>query len=503
MRELVLALALALPMSTADAAVDRIRLWRADPAQMVRDLFRTEPDAWQQDALAAFASSDPKTQRIALAACAGPGKSTVESWCGWNFLLCYADQDQHPNGAAVSITGDNLKNGLWKEFAVWYGRSELLQRAFDMTTESIFSRQHPKTWFLGARSFAKKADPDAMGRTLSGLHAPFILYLLDETGDMPPAVGRSAEQGLSNCRWGKIVQAGNTTSQNGYLYQASGPHRHLWHLINITADPDDPKRTPRVLAEWAREQIGLYGRDNPWVMSFILGKFPPGGLNTLLSADEVNEAIGRGVEEETFKYVQKRIGVDVARFGDDRTVLFPRQGLVSFDPVVLRGQRSHTIAGRLMKGKQAWGSELECIDDTGGWASGVIDSCLLGGVSLFSVNASGSPNNPRYFNKRSELYFEGAEWIKRGGSLPQGLTEIVREATAATYWFEGGKFRVIEKAQIKVLLNGTSPDLWEALLQTFALPDMPALGTAQASAGGKMASDYEPLADRGSAGMLS
>lgn len=502
MRELILAALLALaPMSTANAAADRIRLWRHDPAQMVRDLFRTEPDAWQKDALAAFA--DPSKQRIALAACAGPGKSAVEAWCGWNFLLCYADTGQHPNGAAVSITGDNLKNGLWKELAVWYNRSELLQRSFEVTSEIVRSREHPATWFLAARSFAKKADVEAQGRTLSGLHAPYMLYLLDETGDMPTPVLRSAEQGLSNCRWGKIVQGGNTTSQNGCLYLAAGPQRHLWHLINITADPDDPKRTPRVSAEWAREMINLYGRENAWVMAFILGKFPPGGINTLLSADEVNAAIGRGVAEEDIAHVQKRIGVDVARFGDDRTVLFPRQGLAAFQPVVMRNARSHDIAARLMRGKQAWGSELELIDDTGGWGAGTIDACLLGGVSLYAVNASGSANDPRYFNKRSELYFQAAEWVKRGGSLPEGLTEIVREATAATYWYEGGRFRVAEKAQIKALLNGNSPDLWEALLQTFALPDMPAAGTLQAMRGGKMASDYEPLEGVGSGGMLS
>lgn len=451
-------------------AAKTIKLWRANPAQMVRDLFNVEPDLWQLEALEAFA--DPSKPRIAMQACAGPGKSTVLAWCGWNFLVCYADKAKHPNGACVSITGENLKNGLWKELAVWYGRSDFLMAAFDMTTERIFAREHPTTWFLAARSYSKSADVDAQGRTLSGLHAPYILYLMDETGDMNPAVGRSAEQGLGNCAWGKILQAGNTTSQQGMLYLAASSQRDLWHLISITADPDAPNRTPRVSREWAQQQIDLYGRDNPWVMAYVLGQYPPGGLNTLLSADDVNAALGRHVAPDAYENVQKRIGVDVARFGDDRTVLFPRQGLAAFQPVEMRNARTTDISARVATAKARWGSELEFIDATGGWSAGVEDQCLLAGFALQPVNFSGAALDPRYFNKRSELHFLAAEWVKRGGCLPN-LPALTVEATAATYWFDKGKLRVEEKAQIKARI-GRSPDLWDALLTTFALPDMPA-----------------------------
>jgi hypothetical protein len=510
MRELARALLLVASLVTISpneaAAVERIQLWRADPAQQVRDLFKIEPDRWQLEALEAFASTEPKKRRIALAACAGPGKSAVESWCGWNFMTCYADKDQHPNGAAVSITKDNLTNGLWKELAVWRNRSDFLTRAFEQTSMRIESREHPDTWFMGARSFAKTADQDAMGRTLSGLHAPYMLYLLDESGDMPTAVLRSAEQGLGNCKWGKIVQGGNTTSQTGALYLASSTQRHLWHLINITADPDDPNRTPRVDAEWAREQIALYGRDNPWVMAFILGQFPLGGINTLLTPDDVNAALGRGIKADDYQHVQKRLGIDVARFGDDRTVIFPRQGLRAFSPVVLRHNRGHEIAARVALAKTRWGSEMEFIDDTGGWGAGTIDACLLGNIVLIPVNNSAAADDSRrYFNRRSENYFRAAEWVKRGGALPKELTEIVREATAATYYFDKGKFRVVEKAQMKKLMNGVSPDLWDALVNTFTFPDMPASdsplsGANSMATGGHAETEYDPYSDGRNAG---
>jgi phage terminase large subunit len=193
--------------------------------------------------------------------------------------------------------------------------------------ERIFAREHPATWFLGARSFAKTADAEAQGRTLSGLHAPYMLYLLDETGDMPPAVLRSAEQGLGNCRWGKIVQGGNTTSQTGYLYLAVdaaaplAPDQH--HGGSGRPEPDAARRR-RV---GARADRALRPRERRGSWRSSSGKFPPGGINTLLTPDEVNAALGRGIKADDYQHVQKRLGIDVARFGDDRTVIFPRQGL--------------------------------------------------------------------------------------------------------------------------------------------------------------------------------
>jgi hypothetical protein len=75
-----------------------------------------------------------------MQACAGPGKSTVLAWFGWNFMTCYGRANEHPKGAAVSITGENLKLNLWAELAKWRLRSPLLQRLFEQTNCAIFAR---------------------------------------------------------------------------------------------------------------------------------------------------------------------------------------------------------------------------------------------------------------------------------------------------------------------------------------------------------------------------
>jgi phage terminase large subunit len=473
---------------------NKIKTWRENPAQFVHEELKVEKiDKWQLEACEVFPSMDKDKIRISLQACAGPGKSAVLSWLGWNFLTCYGDIGEHPKGAAMSVSSDNLKDNLWAELAKWQSRSEMLLKAFTWTKQRIYAVDHPETWFISARSFPKTADAEEQGRTLSGLHSKYVLYLIDESGDINPAVLRSAEQGLSTGPiFGKILQAGNPTSQDGMLYAAATVLRHLWYIIRITGDPDDPKRSSRIGVEWARQQIETYGRDNPWVMAFILGQFPPGGINTLLGPDEVQAALGKHLREDQYNMSQMRIGVDVARFGDDRNIIFARQGLASFVPVEMRNARTNDIAARVMIEKNKHQSEMEFVDGTGGYGAGVIDALIQAGHSPQEIHFSGKPNDATYFNKRSEMWFEMAKWVKRGGALPN-IASLQKELTTPTYTFHNGKFRVEEKDQIKKRL-GFSPDIADALCLTFALPEMPKGLGLRGGRSGMALTDYDPFA---------
>lgn len=432
-------------------------------------MFGVHPDKWQEKVLEVFPSQDKDKLRISLQAAVGPGKSALLSWVGWNFLTCYAENGQYPKGAAVSITSDNLSDNLWAEFSKWQSRSELLLAQFQWTKTRIFSKERPETWFMSARSFSKTSNEEEQGRTLSGLHSDYVLVLADESGDMPPSVLKAADQILSSCKWGKIIQAGNPTSHDGVLYQAATTQRHLWHIIKITGDPDDPDRSPRIDINWAKQQIATYGRDNHWVMSSILGQFPPTSINSLIGVDDVHTAMNRRVKHEDYAFAQKRLGVDVARFGTDRTCIFPRQGLVAFKPIVMMGARSNEIAARIMAAKYKWKSEVEFIDGSGGFGGGVVDSMIQAGETPQEISFSGKAIDPRYLNKRAEMYFLMAEWIKRGGSIPN-MPELAKELVAPTYTFSNGKFQLESKDQIKKR-TGSSPDLADALALTFALPE--------------------------------
>jgi len=484
-------------MSALAQAASQIATWRRYPAQMVHDLFGVEPDAWQLDMLTAFASPEPEHRRIAMQACAGPGKSAGLAWCGWNFLLCHGDTREHPKGAAISVTRDNLRDNLWAEFSKWQQLSPLLLELFEWTKERISAKHHPETWWLSARSFAKTASPEEQGRTLSGLHSQYMLYLIDESGDIPPQVLRAAEQGIGNTAFGKILQAGNPTSHTGMLRSAATQLRHQWNVIQITGDPDDPKRSPRIDIEWARQQIANYGRDDPWVMAYILGQFPPGGLNALLSPDQVETAMDRHIPADVYQHSAKIIGVDVADEGADRTVLFPRQGAAAFAPVVMRSAKGSEVAARIARAWERWDADAILIDDTGGWAGRVMQCLDDAGIPYIPVNFSGKALDPRYANRRAEMYFEAAEWVKQGGALPRTDMQLLAELTEPTYSFKGGQFLIEPKDKLKPRL-GRSPDLADALVLTFAQPVQPKpRGLAALTAADRSRGDFDPWANAG------
>lgn len=474
-------------------AQTRIKHWRENPVAYVYDNFKVDPDLWQKKALMAFGDQDQKKLRMALRACVGPGKTAVLAWLGWNFLSCYGEPGHHPKGAAVSVTGDNLKDNLWPEFSKWQSRVDWLKLAFEWTKERIYARDHSETWFLSARTFNKAADPEAQGRTLSGLHSKYVMALIDESGEIPVAVLKAAEQALSETQTfiARIVQAGNPSSLDGMLYAAATSLAHLWLNIRITGDPDDPERSPRIDLEWARQQIKTYGRTDPWVMYSILGEFPPSSINKLLGPEEVEAAMGRHLTQDKYDFAQKRIGFDVAFEGDDSSILFPRQGLAAFKFVEMRGLNSPQQAARFMLAKERFQSEMDFIDDTGGWSKGIQDFLAQAQIAINPINFSGKALDPRYFNIRAEMYWNMAEWVKKGGALPED-PQLKRELLAPTYTLQNGKLLLEDKRQIKKRL-GFSPDRADALCLTFAVPDMPRTlripGIEQKHG---LASDYDP-----------
>src|ERR1017187_3557101 len=104
---------------------------------MVREMFNVEPEVWQDEALAAF----PKSQRLCFKASKGVGKTCLEAWLIWNFLLTRP----HPKIACTAISGPNLADNLWTELALWMNKSPFLQAKFDWTKTRIFAKDHPET----------------------------------------------------------------------------------------------------------------------------------------------------------------------------------------------------------------------------------------------------------------------------------------------------------------------------------------------------------------------
>lgn len=441
-------------------AQDRLRLWRERPDVFVREVFGVEPDPKQEEVLRAF----PHNQRIAMKASKGCGKTCTEAWLAWNFLLTYP----HSVIAATSISGDNLSDNLWTEMARWQNKSPLLTKTFTWTKTRISCNEAPKTWWMSARTWPKTGDKQQQADTLAGLHADYIMFILDESGGIPDAVMASAEAALSTCKVGRLIQGGNPTHLEGPLYRACTSEKNLWNVVEMTGDPDDPKRCARVSVEWARSQIEKYGRDNPWVLVNVFGKFPPSSFNALIGPEDVQAAIKRRYRETEFKAAARVLGIDVARYGDDSSIIFPRQGLQAFDPFQYRGMDGTQGAELVVRRWNDWQADGVFIDNTGGFGASWIDNIIRLGKAPIGIHFNESALDGQYFNKRAEMAFSLVQWIKRGGAIPD-ISELTAALTQTTYSFKGDKLLLEPKEDVKAKL-GYSPDHMDALMLTFALP---------------------------------
>lgn len=460
-------------------AVNLVIRYYKDARLFVREQLGAVPDAWQDDALEAV--SVGKKDCIALIACKGPGKSTCLAWIAlwWMFTRMNAQI------LVTSVTRPNLKDGLWKEIGIWYEKSPLLKAGYSYSSEKLWNNASPNTWFASARGWSQGADSAEQADTLAGFHAEKAMYLGDEFGSCSLGLMAAAEAVRANANpdtvcyphqgaEARIVVAGNPTDPTGPLGKISGELRGKpWHVINITSDPDDPKRTPRVPVEWARQQIQMYGHDSPYVLVNVMGKFPPSGFSQLFSLEAVRAAMNRNLEPDAFQHSQKRMAVDVALQGDDESVIAMKQGLaVWIDPSdVMKNYTIPEIAAKIMMRASKFNPEVIAIDATGGFGSGVIQACREASINVVGVQFAGK-DDAKYLNKRAAMYWRMKEWLDAGGMLPKN-DQLLRELVSLKYGTtQTGKFYIEAKDEIKKRL-GHSTDMADACAMLFFLPELP------------------------------
>lgn len=485
-----------------EAAIRGLMRWRGDVVAFARECLSFEPDDWQLELMRALTErrsrrtpSEERKRRFALKACVGPGKTAVLAIIVWWFIATRPDA----KGAATSITDDNLKANLWAELAKWQDKSPLLKKAFEWTATQVRSRERPATWFIDARRWAKSADPNTLGNTLAGLHGDNVIFVIDEAGGVPQEVAAAAEGGLANVdedegREAIFLIAGNPTHLSGPLYAACTRDAARWWVQEITGDPDNPRRAKRISLQWAREMVASYGRDSDIVKVKVLGEFPSISPDSLLGPDDVTRAVARKHADAAWKHDVKILGVDVARHGDDRTVLMLRQGPVAFRPRVLRIPDLHQVAGQVAQVINQQTPDAVFIDIAMG--AGVADILRAWGHEATLVPFSAPDYDASYKNVRAGMWWRMAQWVRTVGALPD-MPELRAELVAPKYKFDAAsKLQLESKEELKKRL-GYSPDIADALGLTFTSP----VATKQvreeiARATGRVATgaDYDPYA---------
>ena len=194
--------------------------------------------------------------------------------------------------------------------------------------------------------------------------------------------------------------------------------------------------------------------------------------DVLVTGLDVEAAMLRQISPTVYAGASVIIGCDVARFGDDRTVITRRQGLQAFPPIVMRGADTIQVAHALMKEIVDHAPDAVFVDGTGGFGGGVVDYCRQYGHSVQEVHFSSKPLDTRFLNARAEMWFNMGTWVRNGGALPPD-PDYRMELTAPRYKHnDAGKLQLEAKDDVKGR-GLPSPDKADSLALTFYAPVMP------------------------------
>lgn len=421
------------------------------------------PDDWQRLILAEIGerlrAGEIDVQdaiQIAVASGHGIGKSAFVSW----IILWAVSTHEDTKGVVTANTENQLKTKTWAELAKWH-RLCLTKHWFELTATALFSKdkEHEKTWRIDMVPWSERNT-----EAFAGLHnkGKRILLVFDEASAIPDMIWEVAEGALTDSDT-EIIWCcfGNPTQNVGRFRECFGKFRHRWFTRQI--DSRTVKMTnKKQLQKWVDD----YGEDSDFVRVRVRGVFPSASSNALIGPDDIDASMARKYKPGEQDFAAIILGVDVARQGDDASVIARRQGRV------LHPLRSMRIPDTMLVAQQVgmdWDehkADACFVDATGGYGVGVVDALRQVGRDPIEVYFSGKATDPRYFNKRSEMYFEMAKWVKSGGSLPDDK-ELHEELCAATYTFQGDKFRLCDKDDIKDVI-GRSPDKADAFVLTFA-----------------------------------
>jgi len=424
---------------------------RNNPLLFVTDVLGITPEPWQAQALEAVGQHD----RVSIRSGHGVGKTTLEAWLILWFLLTRGNCKV----PVAANSQDQLRDTIWPEIAKWHRQlPDALKAMIDVQAERIVVIHDPEGAFAVRRT-ASKENPEA----LQGFHAEHLLFLIDEASGVPDVVFEVGMGALST-PGAKVVMAGNPTRASGFFYDTHHSLRDRWHTMHVSC-LDVPRAQGHI------EDIRIkYGEgSNAWRVR-VLGEFPTADDETVIPLELVQGAIGRDVSTLDYYPVW---GVDVARFGDDRTAIAKRQANRLLEPIKCWNSKDLMATSGMIKAEydQIPYDERpsDILIDTVGLGAGVYDRCRELGLPVRAINVGeAAATRENCMRLRDELWLKGREWFQdQSCSIPPD-DALIAELTVPTYTFTStGKLLVESKADMKKR-GLRSPDLADAFLLTFA-----------------------------------
>lgn len=324
-------------------------------------------------------------------------------------------------GVVTANTETQLKTKTWAELGKWFNLCWFARDHFVLNATSLISKDQTRerTWRIDMVPWSEKNT-----EAFAGLHnkGKRLILVFDEASAIPDIIWETADGALTDADTQIMWFAfGNPTKSIGRFRDcfADGSHHDMWHCTQI-----DSREVPITNKTRIEKMIKVYGEDSDRCRIRILGQFPKHGEMEFFSAAEIDEAMSESRAAYVDISTPLALGVDVARFGINNSVIFPRKGrdARSIPREVFHGLNTVELSNKVFSSWQILHPDGIFIDG-GGVGGGVVDQCRNKQLFVFEIQFGGKDDitgivfdnmGEKYANKRAAMYGAARAWCKNG-----------------------------------------------------------------------------------------
>ena len=278
-------------------STEAILYYKNKPVEFTKDIIGVKPDDIQAEIL----NSVAQNQLTSVRSGHGIGKSALQSW----LIIWFMCTRPFPKIPCTAPTKHQLHDILWAEVAKWLNPT--LKTEIEWTKEKLYMKSNPENWFAVPRT---ATQPDA----LQGFHAEHILYIIDEASGVKDTTFEPVLGSLTTPD-AKLIMCGNPTGLSGFFFDSHNKNRRMYSTFKVSGE-----NSKRVSKDYIQMIIDMYGLESDVYRVRVAGEFPKAMPDSFIQLDWV-ENCSKKIHTKSYPKNRIDIGVDVARYGDDETVI--------------------------------------------------------------------------------------------------------------------------------------------------------------------------------------
>lgn len=439
-----------------------------DPVAFAEDMLGFYPDEWQKKVLMDLAQNPKVTVRSGQ----GVGKTGLESVTVLWFLCCRPN----PKVICTAPTKEQLFTVLWAEIAKWLERSEV-KNLLKWTKTRVYMIGSEERWFATARTATKPEN-------MQGFHEDYMLFVCDEASGIADPI-MEAILGTLSGEENKLLLCGNPTRTSGVFYDSHNKDRDMYKAHKVSS-MDSPRTSKDNIQMLKRK----YNEDSDVYRVRVLGEFPKAEADAFIPLEYAEQAAATPIQIDKRERIL-HLGVDVARFGDDESVIVPRIGMVATELKRFSKQGTTQTAGEVLKAAREYMKQYPFIReihikvDADGVGGGVVDRLDevvydegLSHIKVIPIHNGSSASDISYENLSAELWANMRELLEENFSgymrneapklsIPDD-EKLISQLTTRKYRISSRGKIALEKKEDMKKRGLQSPDRADAVILAFA-----------------------------------